>query len=126
MSIAMPMVRRASLLAGGLVVALATASASMHVRLVKSEPAKDAVAAAPKRLKLWYSLKPILSLTTVKLTSASDAEVKLGKAAHSGDVKLPVEVSIDARLAPGRYLVSWKTASSDMHPITGEYSFTVR
>lgn len=126
MSISLPSIRRASLLLAGLVTVAATASASMHLRLVKSEPAKDIVIEAPKQIKLWYSLKPTLSLTAVKLISASDVEVKLGKPAHSGDAKLPVEVSIEEPLAPGKYMVSWKTASSDMHPITGEYSFTVK
>ncbi|MBL8961879.1 MAG: copper resistance protein CopC [Gemmatimonadetes bacterium] len=109
-----------------LVVARSSASAAMHLRLAKSEPAKDAVVAAPTQLKLWFSLKPAMSITTVKLTSSADVAIKLGKPTHGGDVKLPVEVAIEEPLAPGKYTVSWKTASSDMHPMTGDFTFTVK
>ncbi len=104
----------------------ATARAAMHLRLVKSEPSKDAVVAAPTQVKLWFSLKPTMSVTAVKLTGADDVAVKVGKPSHTGDAKLPVEVSIDEPLAPGKYTVSWKTASSDMHPLTGDFAFTVK
>ncbi|MBL8984227.1 MAG: copper resistance protein CopC, partial [Gemmatimonadetes bacterium] len=116
----------AALIGAALVTLTASARAAMHLRLTKSEPAKDAVVAAPSQLQLWFSLKPAMSVTAVKLTSASDVAIKLGKPTHAGDVKLPVVVSVDEPLAPGKYTVSYKTASSDMHPITGDYSFTVK
>lgn len=115
------------LIAGTAVLAVGTsARAAMHLRLAKSEPAKDAVVAAPTQLQLWFSLKPAMSITSVKLTSSSDVAVKVGKAAHSGDEKAPVLVAIEEPLAAGKYTVSWKTASSDMHPVTGDFSFTVK
>lgn len=119
-------VLRLALVGAALLTFGATARAAMHLRLTKSEPAKDAVVAAPSQLQLWFSLKPAISVTAVKLTSASDVAIKLGKATHTGDEKMPVVVSVDEPLAPGKYTVSYKTASSDMHPITGDYSFTVK
>jgi hypothetical protein len=102
------------------------AGAAMHLRLVKSEPAKDSVVDAPRQLRLWFSLKPALAVTSVKLVSASGTPVKLGAPKHAGDAKLPVEVTVEETLAPGTYTLSWKTASSDMHPVTGDFSFTVK
>ncbi len=102
------------------------ADAAMHLRLVKSDPAAAAAVASPTQLRLWFSLKPTLSLTTVKLTNASKVPVKLGKPSFAGDVKLPVTVSVDEPLAAGTYTVTWKTASGDLHPMTGEYTFTVK
>ena len=119
-------VLRFALVGAALLTFGATARAAMHLRLTKREPAKDAVVAAPSQLQLWFSLKPAISVTAVKLTSASDVAIKLGKATHTGDEKMPVVVSVDEPLAPGKYTVSYRTASSDMHPITGDYSFTVK
>lgn len=113
-------------LVGSLWPAPSADAASMHLRLVKSEPAKDSSVPAPSHLRLWFSLKPSLSVTAVKLTSASDVSVKLGKPTFNGDVKSPVEATVDEPLAPGKYTVSWKTASSDMHPISGDFTFTVK
>lgn len=117
---------RLALVLTGLLSVAATARAAMHLRLVKSEPAKDAVVAAPSNLKLWFSLKPALAVTAVKLTGASDVAIKIGKPAHAGDEKVPVSVTVNEPLAPGKYTVSWKTASSDMHPVTGGFSFSVK
>ncbi len=116
-----------SLVGLGMVVPVARAGAErMHLKLVRSEPAKDAAVASPTHLRLWFSLKPAMTITTVKLTSASDVAVPLGKPTFDVDVKQPVEVTVDQPLAPGSYVVSWKTASSDMHPVTGDYRFTVK
>jgi methionine-rich copper-binding protein CopC len=112
--------------AGALVVLGSSARAAMHLRLVKSEPAKNAIVAAPTQLRLWFSLKPTVSLTSVKLTTASDVAIKVGKPVHTGDVKLPVVFAVEEPLAPGKYTVSWKTASNDMHPMTGDFTFTVK
>lgn len=112
-------------LSGAALVA-APLSAAMHLRLVKSEPAKDAVVAAPTQLQLWFSLKPAMSITTVKLTSPANVAIKLGRPTHAGDVKLPVSVPIEEPLAPGRYTVTWKTASKDLHAMTGDFAFTVK
>lgn len=101
-------------------------AARMHLRLVRSEPAQAAAVAAPTHVRLWFSLKPSMAITSVKLTSAADVAIKVGKPTFSGDVKQPVEVAIEEPLAPGAYTVSWKTASSDMHPITGDFTFTVK
>lgn len=101
-------------------------STAVHLRLVKAEPAQDSVVPAPKHLRLWFSLKPNVALTSVKLADAANVAVKLGKPTFAGVVKQPVEVSVDETLRPGRYTVRWQTASADMHAMKGEYSFTVK
>lgn len=102
------------------------ANAAMHLRLVKSDPAASATIAAPTQLRLWFSLKPTISVTTVKLANAAKAPIKLAKPTFAGDVKLPVTVTIEEPLAPGTYTVTWKTASGDLHAMTGDYTFTVK
>lgn len=114
-------------LAAGLVVAPredAAGSAPFHLRLVRSEPAANDTVPPPAAIRLWFSLDPAMSVTSIRLKGAR--EVTLGRATWSGTSKAPVEAAVGDTLAPGRYTVTWKTASKDMHPVTGSYSFTVR
>ncbi len=96
---------------------------ALHNRLLKADPAADSeVTGSPKELRLWFSQKPDAGLTTIKLLGADSATVPLGpvKAADSSSVR----VAVTGELAPGRYLVRWKTASDDGHVIRGRYGFT--
>jgi methionine-rich copper-binding protein CopC len=100
-------------------------SSSMHLRLTKSEPGKDSVVASPTVLKLWYSQKPQLRLSAVTMRGPS-GEVKLGPVAQNEREPVLLTVPVEGRLTPGAYVISWRTASSDGHPIRGEIPFTVR
>lgn len=104
-------------------------SSSLHLRLTKSEPAKDEVVAAPPVIRLWFSQAPELAVTTVRVTGATGKSVALSavrRAVAAGAAGAPVEADVTQALAPGRYTVSWKTSSRDGHPIKGDFSFTVR
>lgn len=106
--------------------AIARAEAPFHLRLVKSEPAKGDTVASPKVLRLWFSEPATLAVTSVKLKGADGTDVALAKPTFSGDTKQPVEAAVTGTLAAGVYSLSYKTASKDMHPITGEFTFVVR
>lgn len=97
-----------------------------HLRLVKSIPAKGDSIAAPKAVQLWFSEAATLKVTSIKLTGPDDKEVALGAPMFSGDVKDPVAAAVTGAVQPGRYILSFKTASKDMHPITGDIAFVVR
>lgn len=100
---------------------------TLHLRLEKSEPARGAVLATPPTaIRLWYSLPPELSVTAVKLASADGTAITLSKPTRGSGAKDPVSVNITHPLAPGGYVVSWKTSSKDGHPISGDFSFTVK
>lgn len=97
--------------------------AGLHLRLTKSEPAKDSVvAAAPKELKLWYSALPQLKLSRITLTGPSGA-VATGAIEQDS---LMLRAPITGAMPAGAYTVSWLTASSDGHPIRGTFGFRVR
>jgi methionine-rich copper-binding protein CopC len=96
-----------------------------HLRLVKSEPAKDDTVASPAAVRLWFSLKPSLPLTRVKLTAPGGAELALGRPhADAKDARMIV-AQLPSAIPAGTYTVTWKTASSDGHPINGDFSFVV-
>lgn len=99
---------------------------AFHVRLTKSEPAKDQTVPVPTTIRLWFSLAPEMAVTTVKLSDASGKSVALSPAHRTNANGAPVEADIRQSLVPGRYTVEWKTSSRDGHPMKGAFSFTVR
>jgi methionine-rich copper-binding protein CopC len=119
--------RRALLVFGALTLAVAASpergdGAAMHLRLTKSEPAKDGVlATAPTDIKLWYSQKPQLRISRVTLTGPS-GEVATGAIVQDS---VMLRAPITGAMTPGAYTVSWLTASSDGHPIRGTIKFRV-
>lgn len=125
----MPSLLRRTVLAASVAALTLTAlpergdGAALHLRLTKSEPAKDSVVAtAPKEIKLWYSQKPQLRLSRVTLTGPA-GEVATGAIVQDS---LLLRAPITGAMAAGAYTVSWLTASSDGHPIRGTFGFTVK
>lgn len=110
-------------------VALATpakAAPELHLRLTGSQPAKDTVlAAAPTQICLWYSQKPQLRLSSVTLTGPN-GPVALGDLTMEARDSAPIVTKIEGPVPPGKYVIAWRTASSDGHPIRGTIPFMVR
>lgn len=102
------------------------AEARMHLRLTKSEPAAGSTVSSPRDLRLWFSLRPQLTITTVTLTGPGERPGPLGKPAMASGAGAPVTVPVAGTLSPGTWRVRWKTASRDMHLMTGEFEFTVK
>lgn len=97
--------------------------AALHMRLVKSAPEKDQVVTeAPAQIQLWFSQKPEVALTRVRLTGPDGATFEVGKAKAADDKSVTMSV-IDS-LPEGSYSVAWRTAAPDGHKVDGEYAFT--
>lgn len=124
----MTVLPRRSLLAFGTLALILAASpsrsdgAALHLRLTRSEPAKDSVVTAPTELKLWFSQKPQLRLSRVTLTGPSGA-VATGALVQDS---LLLRAPITGTMSSGAYTVSWVTASSDGHAIKGTFGFRVK
>ena len=111
-------------LLGAVTLCLFPSVASAHTGLRRSEPARGArLNTGPTRIVLWFTAKPQLAFSRVRLAGPG-GDVPLGAlVADSGN---SVRASIQAgTLAPGDYTVRWQTASADGHPIRGEFVFTV-
>lgn len=121
---AAPVALAATLLAAVLVL-LSPLSASAHDALVSSSPAADeSVETVPAELTLTFSAKLIdgEGATEVVVTDPDGASITEGTATVDGAiVTQPLQGSGPA----GEYHVVWKVVSSDGHPTSGEYSFTV-
>ncbi|PRB11079.1 copper resistance CopC family protein [Microbacterium sp. MYb62] len=121
---AAPIAVAATLLAAFLVL-LSPLSASAHDALVSSSPAADeSVEVVPAELTLTFSAKLIggEGATEVVVTDPDGNPVTDGAATVDGAiVTQPLRGSGPA----GAYHVIWKVVSSDGHPTSGEYTFTV-
>ncbi|MFJ4225861.1 copper resistance protein CopC [Microbacterium sp. NPDC089695] len=121
---ATPIALAAALLTA-LFVMIAPLSASAHDALIASSPEADGtVDTLPSVLTLTFSEKLIVGdgATEVVVTDASGASVTEGAATVDGAI---VTQPLAAEAPAGAYHVVWKIVSSDGHPTSGEYYFTV-
>jgi methionine-rich copper-binding protein CopC len=101
------------------------AAVMFHLHLTKAAPGKgETVATSPAQIRLTYSQRPELKLTSVSLLRLADSStVALGKPAAADS--LTIVVAVPTTLEPGAYRVVWRTASRDGHPVRGKYEFAV-
>jgi methionine-rich copper-binding protein CopC len=122
-------VRRAAvaLASVALCVGVASGFASFHTHLKRSAPSDGAtLGAAPKALELWFTEKPELAATAITLSTAGGAPVTLAPLALSdASDTAAVVASVRGTLAPGSYLIRWRTMARDGHPARGTLTFTL-
>jgi methionine-rich copper-binding protein CopC len=104
---------------------LVLCTAMFHNHLVKSSPgAGDKLGTSPKEVKLWFNEKPEIPFTSVTLLKADSTKIVTIKAVGTDD-SMAVSAPLTEPLAPGSYLITWRTAGSDGHAIRGTYGFTI-
>lgn len=121
---AAPLALAVTLLAAFLVL-FSPLSASAHDALVSSSPAADeSVETVPTELTLTFSAKLIdgEGSTEVVVLDPEENSVTDGPATVNGAV---VTQPLQGSGPAGEYHVIWKVVSSDGHPTSGEYTFTV-
>ncbi|MDO4241741.1 MAG: copper resistance protein CopC [Microbacteriaceae bacterium] len=98
-------------------------AANAHDVLIDRTPkAETNIATAPKEVVLTYNNKPINVGAVVLVVDAHGKEWQTGKPQVSGfNVTQPLQQNLPA----GHYQVRWRVVSSDGHPITGNYKFSV-
>lgn len=119
-----PIALAAALLAAFLVL-FSPLPASAHDSLTASSPEADAtVDVLPAEVTLTFSAELITGegATEVVVTDEAGASVTDGTAVTAGAT---VTQPLVAEAAAGSYHVVWKVVSSDGHPTSGEYFFTV-
>lgn len=121
---AVPVALAATLLAAFLVL-FSPLAASAHDALVSSSPeAGSTVETLPSELTLTFSAKLITGdgATEVVVTDADGNSVTDGAPTVDGAI---VTQPLMAEAAAGEYHVIWKVVSSDGHPTSEEFFFTV-
>jgi copper transport protein len=106
-----------------LVAALAVFRAAPHADLRASDPAHNShLIGAPKRITLWFTAKPQLPFTRMRLVGPA-GDVELGKL--TADTGNAVRADVVGAMPSATYKVVWQTGSSDGHTVRGEFSFMV-
>ena len=109
----------------GLGALLVLGTAMVHNHLVKSTPtAGTTLSASPKEVRLWFNERPTIAFTSVTLLRADSTKIVTIKAVATDD-SLSVAAPLPTPLAPGSYLVTWRTAGTDGHAIRGTYGFSI-
>ena len=112
----------------GLIATLAVLSLPValwaHAHLRRSEPAaNEKLTSPPSAIRLWYSERPELAFTRVRLRAADSSEITLGAVARMTDDPMGVTVPIGRALPAGKYTVLWRTAAADGHASSGSFGF---
>ena len=101
-----------------------TATFAFHTHLTKAEPAVDGIIkGSPKQVRLWFSERPEVALSGATLMTETHAPVAVVKLSATDD-SMSVAGTVPVALKPGKYMVMWKTGSSDGHVVRGMYYFT--
>lgn len=125
------MFRIRTALAGAAVAAVAVlafaAPASAHDALVSSSPAADEqVTTVPEQISLTFSNNLLVlednSGTAMTVVDDAGRDWVAGEPEVEADT---VTAELESGMPNGSYDVTWKIVSSDGHPTSGEYSFTV-
>jgi methionine-rich copper-binding protein CopC len=117
--------KRLPTLVGVTALALLTTAFAMHLRLVKSAPQSgEVVSTIPTEIRLWFSQKPEVSLTSIKLLREDSTAIEAGKVARTDD-SLSVKIPLSSALLPGTYIVTWRSVSKDGHAVRGSYRFNM-
>ncbi len=99
--------------------------AQAHDGLASSDPIADSVLdVAPVAITLTFTNDSLggASATAVIVNDASGAQVQMGDPVIDGPV---VTQALSPTALSGAFLVTWRVVSSDGHPISGEFSYTV-
>lgn len=114
----------ALLLAGGLLLA-STAPAAAHDNLISSTPeAGSTVGVSPTEISLTFSgeLLTATSSVVIEVTSPDGQNVAEGEPLVDGTT---VTQALAATQSAGVFTVLWRVVSSDGHPISDQYTYTV-
>ncbi|HYW51655.1 MAG TPA: copper resistance protein CopC [Gemmatimonadaceae bacterium] len=110
--------------------AAAGATVLMHLKLERSEPSTNGVLrASPTHVRLWFTQKPELSVTSIKVrtgTGKGAVERALAPLSRADSANAAIVAPVGAALAPGHYEVVWRTMARDGHVLNGVISFDVR
>ena len=116
----------AVLLVTGAALLVGVPAASAHAELESSSPASNAVLpAAPRQVALVFGEPVERSANSIQMFDDHFQRVPAGPVTAAGSDGSRLSVSLPAGLARGTYTVSWQVSSSDTHPVSGSFRFSV-
>lgn len=120
------MKRLAAAVAVGAAVLLGGAGpAAAHAQLASTEPdAGAALEQAPRRVVLRFDEPVEASLGAIRVFDRDGRRLDAGRAFHPDGRGAAVALDLP-RLGDGTYVVAWRVASADSHPVHGAFTFRV-
>lgn len=107
--------------------ALVAGPAFAHTRLVSANPAPNAtVQSVPDRIQVTFNEPVLPRFVTLAVTGPDGAKLHVASVAVDPRNRARVNAVVHGFQRPGAYKVDWTAAGSDMHRMTGNYSFTLR
>jgi methionine-rich copper-binding protein CopC len=80
---------------------------------------------SPSELRLWFSQVPQESSTSARIIQGDAPVDVMGGLAQDPDDPKVFAAPFTTPLAPGSYLVAWRTMAADGHVVRGEFGFSV-
>lgn len=97
-----------------------------HAHLRRSTPSDhERLTSPPTAIRLWFTERPELGFTRVRLRGTDSSEISLGSPQRMADDPMGVTLPISTSLKKGTYTVIWRTAAADGHATNGSFSFDV-
>jgi copper resistance protein C len=108
-------------------VLVAPGAAGAHSQLVNANPAPNAVVrAAPTQLQLTFKEPVLPRFVTLTATGPGGSTLHVGTVTVDARNRARITAPLHGAGRAGVYRVNWTAAGSDMHRMSGSYSFTVR
>jgi len=105
----------------GTFLASLAAVAQAHTHLKDATPAEGStVKASPESITLTFSEAARLTALTIQKEGGEEQKVAQLPAESAAKITVPAP-----KLAPGKYIVSWRVVSGDSHIMSGKLHFTV-
>jgi len=106
-------------------VAAFTVELFAHLAVARTMPAHEStVTDAPARVQIWFTQQPSPRVSLLEMKGPR-GDVPLGEIEISREERA-VAAAVNGALAPGRYVVSWRTAGDDGHVMRGTFTFSLK
>ncbi len=106
--------------------AILPASAAAHATIVQTTPADQQVLKVqPREVTLKWSEAVDLGEHAVRLLDSAGEEVRTAPAKHGPGGPSTAVLELPPGMAEGTYVVAWRVVSSDSHPVSGAFSFSI-
>ena len=104
--------------------AVFTVGLSAHLAVARTMPANGStVTDAPARVRIWFTQQPSPRVSLLEMKGPA-GDVPLGEIAIDRQER-SVAAAVNGTLAPGRYVVTWRTAGDDGHVMRGTFAFSL-
>lgn len=101
--------------------------AMAHTKLVTANPAPNAtVRSVANQIQITFNEPVMPRFVTLAVTGPDGAKLHVASVLVDPKDKSRVNAVVHGFQRPGAYKVDWAAAGSDMHRMTGSYSFTLR